>query len=51
MVINSTYQFNTPLLWASLVASSLLVLVAFGLVAVAERVLVPWRTSANPRAT
>jgi NitT/TauT family transport system permease protein len=47
MVINSTYQFNTPLLWASLVASSLLVLVAFGLVAVAERLLVPWRTSAN----
>jgi NitT/TauT family transport system permease protein len=47
MVINSTYQFNTPLLWASLVASSLLVLVAFGLVAAAERVLVPWRTTAN----
>jgi NitT/TauT family transport system permease protein len=50
MVINSTYQFNTPLLWASLVASSLLVLIAFGLVAAAERVLVPWRTSANPEA-
>jgi NitT/TauT family transport system permease protein len=47
MVINSTYQFNTPLLWASLVASSVLVLVAFGLVAVAERVLVPWRTPAS----
>ena len=28
MIINSTYQFNTPLLWASIVASSLLVLVA-----------------------
>jgi NitT/TauT family transport system permease protein len=44
MVINSTYQFNTPLLWASLVASSALVLIAFGLVAAAERLLVPWRT-------
>jgi NitT/TauT family transport system permease protein len=45
LVINSTYQFNTPLLWASLVASSLLVLAAFGLVALAERLLIPWRTS------
>jgi NitT/TauT family transport system permease protein len=45
MIINSTYQFNTPLLWASLVASSALVLIAFGLVAVAERLLVPWRTT------
>ncbi len=44
MVINSTYQFNTPLLWASLVASSVLVLAAFGLVALAERLLVPWHT-------
>ncbi len=45
MVINSTYQFNTPLLWASLVASSLLVLAAFGLVSLAERVMVPWNRS------
>lgn len=42
MVINSTYQFNTPLLWATLVASSVLVLAAFGLVSLAERVMVPW---------
>ena len=28
MIINSTYQFNTPLLWAALVASSVLVLAA-----------------------
>jgi NitT/TauT family transport system permease protein len=42
MVINSTYQFNTPLLWASLVASSVLVLAAFGVVALAERLLIPW---------
>jgi NitT/TauT family transport system permease protein len=47
MVINSTYQFNTPLLWASLVASSLLVLIAFGIVAVAERLAIPWHTSVN----
>lgn len=42
MIINSTYQFNTPLLWASIVASSLLVLVAFGVVVLVERALVPW---------
>lgn len=42
MIINSTYQFNTPLLWASLVASSILVLASFGLVSVAERFVVPW---------
>lgn len=47
LVINSTYQFNTPLLWASLVASSMLVLIAFGLVAVAERLMIPWHTSLN----
>jgi NitT/TauT family transport system permease protein len=46
MVINSTYQFNTPLLWASLVASSVLVLAAFGLVALAERLLIPWNATA-----
>jgi NitT/TauT family transport system permease protein len=47
MVIESTYQFNTPLLWASLVASSLLVLAAFGLVSVADWVLVPWKRSTS----
>ncbi len=48
MVINSTYQFNTPLLWSSLVASSILVLTAFGLVSVADWLLVPWnRTSST----
>ncbi len=51
MVINSTYQFNTPLLWASLVASSLLVLAAFGVVSLAERIMVPWnRSSASANA-
>jgi NitT/TauT family transport system permease protein len=49
MIINSTYQFNTPLLWASIVASSLLVLVAFGLVVVVERLVVPWSRSSEVR--
>lgn len=47
MVINSTYQFNTPLLWASLVASSLLVLAAFGLVSAADWLFVPWKRTAS----
>jgi NitT/TauT family transport system permease protein len=47
MIINSTYQFNTPLLWASVLATSLLVLAVFGLVVVVERLLVPWSRSTN----
>lgn len=47
LVINSTYEFNTPLLWATLVASSLLVLAAFALTALAERVAVPWERTAK----
>jgi len=47
LIINSTYQFNTPLLWASIVAASVLVLLAFGLVVVVERLLVPWSKSAE----
>ena len=47
MIINSTYQFNTPLLWASIVAASLLVLAAFGVVVLAERLLVPWARTAK----
>lgn len=47
MVINSTYEFNAPLLWAALVASSALVLCAFGLVALVERLVVPWEASAE----
>lgn len=46
LVINSTYEFNTPLLWATLVASSFLALAAFLLMAFLERLLVPWRASA-----
>ncbi|HEY8724492.1 MAG TPA: ABC transporter permease [Gaiellaceae bacterium] len=45
LVINATYEFNTPLLWATLVASSLLVLAAFGLTALAERIAVPWQSA------
>ena len=47
LVINSTYEFNAPLLWATLVASSALVLCAFGLTALVERWVVPWRVSAE----
>jgi len=43
VVINSTYDFNAPQLWASMVVSSELVLVVFGLAGLAERVAVPWQ--------
>ena len=49
MIITATYQFNTPLLWATVVAASLLVLLAFGLVVVIERLLVPWSRTADVR--
>ncbi len=47
MVINSTYEFNAPMLWATLVVSSALVLCVFALVAVVERFVVPWQASAE----
>lgn len=47
LVINSTYQFDTPLLWAALVVSSALVLLAYALTAVLERVAVPWQPRAQ----
>jgi len=47
LVINSTYEFNTPLLWAALVASSLLALCAFLLMAILERLVVPWRPTST----
>lgn len=47
MVINSTYEFNAPMLWATLVASSALVLIVFGLVGLVERVVIPWEASAE----
>lgn len=42
LIINSTYQFNTPFLFASTFATAILVLIAFGVVVLAERLLVPW---------
>lgn len=47
LIINSTYQFNTPFLWASIFVSSVLVLVAFGLVVLLEHLIVPWNRTAD----
>lgn len=49
VVINATYDFNAPQLWASMVVSSALVLCVFGLAGLVERVAVPWqqRSSAD----
>jgi NitT/TauT family transport system permease protein len=47
LVINSTYQFDTPLLWAALVVSSALVLLAYAATALLEHVAVPWQRRAQ----
>jgi NitT/TauT family transport system permease protein len=52
VVINATYDFNAPQLWASMVVSSVLVLCVFGLAGLVERVAVPWQQrSAADRAS
>ncbi len=47
LIINSTYQFNTPFLWASIFVSSVLVLIAFGFVVLIERLVVPWNRTVD----
>jgi len=47
LIINSTYQFNTPFLWASIFVSSVLVLIAFGFVVLIEHLVVPWNQTAD----
>lgn len=47
LIINATYQFDTPFLFAATFATAFLVLIAFGVVVVAERLLVPWARTAD----
>lgn len=50
LIINFTFDFRIPELWATLVASSLLALAAFVLVAIVERFAIPWdRANATGR--
>jgi NitT/TauT family transport system permease protein len=47
LIINATYQFDTPFLFAATFATAFLVLIAFGIVVAAERLLVPWARTAD----
>jgi NitT/TauT family transport system permease protein len=51
MVINSTYNFDAPQLWATMVVSSALVLCVFGLTGLIERFAVPWQQRATADST
>ncbi len=42
LVVNSTFQFRTPLLYATMVMASLMALLFFGAVVILERVIVRW---------
>jgi NitT/TauT family transport system permease protein len=44
LIIESTYNFRTPLLYATMIVSSLLALVLFAAVSLAERLIVTWET-------
>ena len=44
LVINATYQFRTPLLYATMAVASLMALVFFGIVVVLEHVIVRWES-------
>ncbi|MET8050377.1 MULTISPECIES: ABC transporter permease [unclassified Streptosporangium] len=42
LIIQSTFDFNTTLLYATMLVVSILAIIAFGLVAVAEKLIVRW---------
>lgn len=46
LLLTASGSFNTPLVFASLVAMTLLGVVLFGIIEIAERIFVPWRGDA-----
>jgi NitT/TauT family transport system permease protein len=47
LVVNATYQFRTPLLYATMVVASVMALVFFALVVLLERLIVRWETESE----
>lgn len=45
LIIQSTFDYRTPLLYASIMMSSALALAMFGAVVLAEKYFVKWRTA------
>lgn len=48
LIIQSTYNFQTPLLYAAMIVASLFATFFFALVGVLERLIVTWETSEEP---
>ncbi len=47
LLLTANSQLNTPLVWASLTVLSVLGMILYGLVVLAEKLLMPWATDAN----
>lgn len=48
LIIQATYNFNTPLLYATMVAASVMAVVFFGVVGIVEKLVVTWEAEVTP---
>jgi len=49
LLLTANSQLNSPLVWASLTVLSVLGVILYGFVVVAERLLMPWAVDADPK--
>ncbi len=47
LVVNATYQFRTPLLYATMVVASVMALLFFGAIVILERLIVHWEAESE----
>jgi NitT/TauT family transport system permease protein len=48
LIIQATYNFNTPLLYATMTVASIMAVIFFGLIGLTERLVVTWNTEPTP---
>jgi NitT/TauT family transport system permease protein len=48
LIIQSTYNFTTPLLYATMAVASLVAIAFYALVGLAEKLIVTWQPSSAP---
>ena len=48
LIIQATYNFNTPLLYATMVAASVMAVVFFGVIGIIEKLVVTWEAEVAP---
>ncbi len=48
LILAATYDYRTPLLYATMVVASAMALALFGMVSLVERLAVPWRQKSGP---